>query len=38
MPKVRTNKTKFPDGWELIAPTMEEFQKKMKDGKIKSFL
>jgi len=32
MPKVKTSKTKFPDGWELINPTLEEFSKKMKDA------
>lgn len=32
MPKVKTSKTKFPEGWELIAPTLDEFQQKMRDG------
>jgi bud site selection protein 31 len=32
MPKVRTNRTKYPEGWELIAPVLEEFQQKMKEG------
>eukprot|EP01116_Phalansterium_solitarium_P009549 TRINITY_DN23754_c0_g1_i1.p1 TRINITY_DN23754_c0_g1~~TRINITY_DN23754_c0_g1_i1.p1 ORF type:complete len:147 (-),score=1.23 TRINITY_DN23754_c0_g1_i1:153-593(-) len=32
MPKVKTSKTKYPEGWETIAPTLEEFANKMKDA------
>lgn len=32
MPKVRTNRTKYPDGWELIAPTLREMEAKMREG------
>jgi len=34
MPKVRTSKTKPPKGWELIEPTIDELQKKMKDAEV----
>lgn len=33
MPKVKTSKSKPPEGFELISPTLEEFNQKMKDGK-----
>ncbi|ESR37550.1 hypothetical protein CICLE_v10029519mg [Citrus x clementina] len=32
MPKVRTNRTKYPDGWELIAPTLREMEAKMREA------
>eukprot|EP00850_Spirogloea_muscicola_P022642 SM000305S11800 [mRNA] locus=s305:17753:18797:+ [translate_table: standard] len=32
MPKVRTNRTKYPDGWELIEPTLRELEQKMREG------
>lgn len=32
MPKVRTNRTKYPDGWELIEPTLRELDAKMREG------
>lgn len=35
MPKIKTNKTKFPEGWSEIEPTLEEFNQKMRDGKKK---
>lgn len=38
MPKIRTSKTKYPEGWDIISPTIEEFAKKMKDGTTDSFL
>lgn len=32
MPKVRTNWVKYPDGWELIEPTLRELDAKMREG------
>eukprot|EP01119_Soliformovum_irregulare_P001428 TRINITY_DN11137_c0_g1_i2.p1 TRINITY_DN11137_c0_g1~~TRINITY_DN11137_c0_g1_i2.p1 ORF type:complete len:147 (-),score=11.62 TRINITY_DN11137_c0_g1_i2:229-669(-) len=32
MPKVRTSKTKFPEGWDTIQPTLDEFAQKMRDA------
>jgi hypothetical protein len=32
MPKIKTSKTKFPDGYDDIAPKLEEFQQKMREG------
>ncbi|CAI0544410.1 unnamed protein product [Linum tenue] len=32
MPKVRTNRTQYPDGWELIEPTLRELDAKMKEA------
>jgi hypothetical protein len=37
MPKVRTSKLKFPDGWELIEPTMQELEQKMREGEAVSY-
>ncbi|GLU19231.1 hypothetical protein SLE2022_354920 [Rubroshorea leprosula] len=34
MPKVRTNRTKYPDGWELIEPTLRDLDAKMREGKV----
>lgn len=34
MPKVRRTKKSPPEGWELIAPTIDELDKKMRDGKL----
>jgi bud site selection protein 31 len=34
MPKIRTTRTKkAPEGFDEIEPTLEEFARKMKDGK-----
>ena len=33
MPKIRKTKKKAPDGWELIEPTLEELEQKMREGK-----
>lgn len=33
MPKVRRSRKKTPDGWELIEPTLEELEQKMREGK-----
>ncbi|CAN6547063.1 unnamed protein product [Malus baccata var. baccata] len=31
MPKVKTNRVKYPQGWELIEPTLRELQAKMRE-------
>ncbi|CAN1308007.1 Protein BUD31 homolog 1, partial [Linum perenne] len=31
MPKVKTNRVKYPEGWELIEPTLRELQGKMRE-------
>jgi hypothetical protein len=28
----RTSKTKYPEGWELIEPTLTELETKMREG------
>lgn len=33
MPKVRRSRKKPPEGWELIEPTLEELEQKMREGK-----
>lgn len=33
MPKVRRSKKRPPEGWEMIEPTLEELERKMRDGK-----
>ncbi|KAI4322387.1 hypothetical protein L6164_022089 [Bauhinia variegata] len=32
MPKVKTNRIKYPDGWELIEPTLNELDAKMREA------
>lgn len=32
MPKVRRSRKPPPDGWELIEPTLEELEQKMRAG------
>ncbi|KAF2321648.1 hypothetical protein GH714_000897 [Hevea brasiliensis] len=32
MPKVKTNRIKYPDGWELIEPTLRELDAKMREA------
>ncbi|KAH9687513.1 protein BUD31 [Citrus sinensis] len=32
MPKVKTNRVKIPEGWELIEPTLRELQAKMREA------
>lgn len=32
MPKVRTNRTVYPEGWELIEPTLRDLETKMREG------
>ena len=34
MPKIRTSKTKYPEGWELIEPTLRELEQKMREGTV----
>eukprot|EP01103_Thecamoeba_quadrilineata_P005802 TRINITY_DN15555_c0_g1_i1.p1 TRINITY_DN15555_c0_g1~~TRINITY_DN15555_c0_g1_i1.p1 ORF type:complete len:148 (-),score=15.75 TRINITY_DN15555_c0_g1_i1:167-610(-) len=31
MPKVRTSKKRPPEGWELISPTLDDLEKKMRE-------
>uniref|UniRef100_J3NBE1 non-specific serine/threonine protein kinase n=1 Tax=Oryza brachyantha TaxID=4533 RepID=J3NBE1_ORYBR len=31
MPKIKTSGVKYPDGWELIEPTLSELQSKMRE-------
>lgn len=32
MPKVRRSRKPPPEGWELIEPTLEELDQKMREG------
>jgi len=32
MPKVKRSKKKPPEGWELIEPTLDELEQKMREG------
>ncbi|GLJ10994.1 hypothetical protein SUGI_0139800 [Cryptomeria japonica] len=32
MPKVRTNRVKYPNGWELIEPTLRDLETKMREA------
>ena len=32
MPKVKRSKKPPPDGWELIEPTLDELDQKMREG------
>lgn len=32
MPKIKTSRVKYPDGWELIEPTLGELEAKMREG------
>uniref|UniRef100_A0A0E0MJN1 Protein BUD31 homolog n=1 Tax=Oryza punctata TaxID=4537 RepID=A0A0E0MJN1_ORYPU len=32
MPKIKTSGVKYPDGWELIEPTLSELQSKMREA------
>jgi len=34
MPKVRRSKKSPPEGWELIEPTLEELEQKMREGTV----
>lgn len=33
MPKVRRSRRRPPEGWELIEPTLDELDQKMREGK-----
>lgn len=35
MPKVRRSRKAPPEGWELIEPTLEELEQKMREGKLR---
>lgn len=37
MPKVRRSRKRPPDGWELIEPTLDELEQKMREGKLTVF-
>lgn len=34
MPKVRRSKKAPPEGWELIEPTLDELEQKMREGNL----
>ena len=34
MPKVKRSRKNPPEGWELIEPTLDELDQKMRDGKV----
>lgn len=34
MPKVKRSRRQPPEGWELIEPTLEEFEEKMREGNL----
>lgn len=34
MPKVRRSRKPPPEGWELIEPTLEELDQKMREGEL----
>jgi len=38
MPKVRRSRKPPPDGWELIEPTLEELEQKMREGETSAAL
>lgn len=38
MPKVRRSRKPPPDGWELIEPTLEELEQKMREGNKRNFV
>lgn len=38
MPKIRRSRKQPPDGWELIEPTLEELEQKMREGLLFIFL
>ena len=38
MPKVRRSRKPPPDGWELIEPTLDELDAKMREGKLLNYL
>lgn len=32
MPKIKTLRTKFPEGWEVVEPFLDELNKEMRVG------
>ncbi|CDY57058.1 BnaC03g64390D [Brassica napus] len=34
MPKIKTNRVKYPEGWELIEPTLRELDAKMRQAEM----
>ncbi|KAL6841575.1 hypothetical protein ACP4OV_028718 [Aristida adscensionis] len=32
MPKIKTSRVKYPDGWELIEPTLRDLEAKMREA------
>lgn len=38
MPKVRRSRKPPPEGWELIEPTLEELEQKMREGNLSVFV
>ncbi len=32
MPKVKTKQVRFPEGWEILEPYIEELEKEMRTG------
>jgi bud site selection protein 31 len=32
MPKIKTSRVVYPEGWELIEPTIRELDAKMREG------
>ena len=38
MPKVKRSRKPPPDGWELIEPTLDELDQKMREGKRQTWL
>lgn len=36
MPKVKRSRKPPPDGWELIEPTLDELDQKMREGKLET--
>lgn len=38
MPKVKRSRKPPPDGWELIEPTLDELDQKMREGRPGKFL
>lgn len=38
MPKVRRSRKPPPEGWELIEPTLEELESKMREGMTNSII
>jgi hypothetical protein len=35
MPKIKTSRVEYPEGWELIEPTIRELDAKMREGMVR---